>query len=348
MRWYAVATPGLEPITRDELGTGEVLPGGVRFSAEIGDALSRLRMLRTPSRLLAELGEGPARSLEELDMVVRRVAWKQWLHPAAQVEVHATLAKSRLRFRESVEKRVAHVVREALKGPRVVDRGARPTMPQRVQVRVLEDRATVSLDAGGELLHVRGWRAEQGPAPIRENLAAAMVLASGWTGEEPLYDPFCGSGTIAIEAALLAAGRSPYGRRRFAYEEWPCAPKVRVAEGRGVAPVYASDRDARVLGAAEANTRRAGVEVTLRRCDVADAEPPAATGIVVTNPPYGLRLGEGNVWRAFGEVWRARFAGWRAYFLAPEPAQAMQVHRSARRLLHFSNGGVRVGLYVVG
>jgi putative N6-adenine-specific DNA methylase len=350
MNWYAVSSPGLEALTARELGGGEVLPGGVRFRAEIDDALTRIRMLRTPSRVLAELAEGPAKSLEELDAVVRKVQWKKWLHPAAQVEVHASLAKSKLRFAESVERRVAHAIREAVKGPRVVDREKRPSLPQRVQVRVLEDRAVVSLDAGGELLHVRGWRAEQGAAPIRENLAAALLLAANWTGDEPLLDPFCGSGTIPIEAALLAAGRSPYGRRRFAFEEWPCAPRPRVPQGRGSAEVYGSDRDARALGAAEANARRAGVEIHLRRCDVADIEPPAPTGIVVSNPPYGLRLspeGVGSVWRAFGNAWRARFAGWRAYVLSPDPHLVQLVHRGARRMLHFNNGGVRVGLYVI-
>jgi 23S rRNA G2445 N2-methylase RlmL len=377
--WYAVATPGLEPVVARELALlgveGRVEPGGVRFEASVADGAALARAARTPARLLLEVCSGKAHSPDELVGVVRKGDWKALLHPFARLEVSASVTGSRLRFRDSVEKKVAWAISESLRGPRVMDRERRPALAQRVQVRVAQDVVTLSVDAGGELLHVRGWRQEQGPAPLRENLAASLLLAMEWDGSEPLLDPFCGAGTIPIEAALLAAGRAPHAPRRlFAADEWPGArraPERRAAGqgrgGHGAPPARAprpagggapsvvivgSDRDARVLGAAAENARRAGVSPSFCRVDVADVEPPAATGTIVTNPPYGVRLAqEARVveatFRAFGHSLRERFAGWRVGFLAPDPALAALAHRGARRRLSFRNGGVPVGLYVV-
>ncbi len=357
MKWYAVAHPGLEPVVARELQSlgiaGTELPGGVRFEAALADGASLLPRLRTPSRLLLELVTGPARSAEELTALVKRVPWKTYVLPDARLEVHATAKESRLHFTESVEKKVSWLVREALKGPRVVERTPRAGLPQRISVKIDADRATVSLDAGGDLLHFRGWRTEQGPASIRENLAAAMLFAAGWTGDEALVDPFCGSGTICIEAALLASGRSPFVKRTFAWQEWPSLakhrPKTPPPQPVHV-PILGCDRDGRVLAAAMANAERAGVDVSFRRVDVADLGPPGPTGLVICNPPYGKRLGEGSEGRAYqslGETLRGRFEGWRALFLAPDAGLAAKTHREARRLLTFSNGGVKVGMYAV-
>jgi putative N6-adenine-specific DNA methylase len=357
MKWYAVAHPGLEPVVARELDSlgvkGTVLPGGVRFEASVTDGATLLPQLRTPSRLLLELVEGMARSPDELVSLVRKVPWKTYLPPDAVLDVQATTSHSRLHFKDSVEKKVAHHVRELLKGPRVPDRERRPTLHQRLAVRVDEDRATLSLDAGGDLLHFRGWREEQGPASLRENLAACMLFAAGWTGDEPLVDPFCGAGTIPIEAALLASRRSPYTRRGFACSEWPTLKTHRPKVPNPVpvtVSIQGSDRDSRVLTTAVANAKRARVDVAFNLVDVEDLGPPGPTGLVVANPPYGKRLGEGSEGRAyaiFGQTLRGRFEGWRGIFLAPDDGLAAKVHRNAQRLLHFSNGGVRVGMYAV-
>lgn len=359
MKWYAVAHPGLEPVVAHELKElgvqGEVCAGGVRFDATPEAGLALLPWLRTPSRLMLELVTGSARSIEELTGMVQRIPWKTWLLPDAKVEVKATAKESRLHFTETVEKKVEWLIREGLKGPRVVERTPRATLQQRVTVRIEGDRATVSLDAGGELLHFRGWRQEQGPAAIRENLAACLLYAAGWQGDEALVDPFCGSGTILIEAALMQAGRSPYllgpRDRRFACEEWPSQKRIKVGTRPAKEPravIVGSDRDARVIAAAEGNIKRAKVDVQVSRVDVVDLEPPAPIGLVVTNPPYGKRMGDGDrAYAELGRVLRERFTNWRALFLAPEPTQASRVHRDAKRLIHFSNGGVRVGVYGV-
>lgn len=357
MKWYAVAHPGLEPVVARELSTlgvsGAQHPGGVRFDAALSEGVDLLGRLRTPSRVLLELITGPCRSPDELTALVKRVPWKTYLLPDAKVEIQVTSKASRVHFTDSAERKVHWLVQEALKGPRVVERTPRAAVPQRLSVRIDADHATISLDPGGELLHFRGWRTEQGPAALRENLAAAMLYAAGWQGDEPLVDPFCGSGTICIEAALMAAGRSPYGKRAWAWHEWPALAKHRPrppAPARVAVPILGSDRDGRVIAAATANAERAGVEVSWSRVDVADLGPPGPTGLVVCNPPYGKRLGEGSEGRAYqalGETLRGRFEGWRALFLAPDPGLAARAHRDARRLTTFSNGGLKVGMYAV-
>ena len=371
--FYAVAAPGLEPVVAAELRAAGVAPtedaGGVRFTVELAEGARLARALRTPARLLLEVVEGRVHTAEELVGLVRRARWKDLLHPQARLEVAATCTRSRVRFREVVQKKAAWAIAECVKGPFVPDRTRRPELAQRVSVRILEDVCTVSLDVSGELLHVRGWRQEQGPAPMRENLAASCLTALGYTGEEPLVDPFVGSGTFAIEAALLALGRSPFSRRAFACDEWPALTPRRVSapaatarggrvshgETRLAAPphgVLGADRDGRVLAAAEANARRAGVEIALRRCDVADLEPPPGLGLVIANPPWGERLSPDartalRTWESFGRTLKERFAGWRAGFLAPDAHLAQRAHPGVRRMLGFNNGGIRVGLWVV-
>jgi putative N6-adenine-specific DNA methylase len=313
--------------------------------------------------MLLEVAEGRVHTLEEVVGLVRKGRWKELIHPQAKLEVSATCTRSRVRFREVVEKKVAWAVQEAVKGPFVPDRVKRPSLVQRVSVRLLDDVCTLSLDAGGELLHLRGWRQEQGEAPMRENLAASCLLALDWRGEEPLLDPFCGSGTIVIEAALLALGRSPFAGRRFAFEEWPALQKpTRGAPAQAPASprlpaspnvtILGFDRDARVLGAASANARRAGVDVALRRGEVADLEAPSPLGLLFTNPPWGERLAPdpravARTWDSFGRTIRERFAGWRVAFVCPDADLARRAHPRARRRLTFPNGGLKVALWEV-
>jgi len=239
MNAYAVIHPGLEDVVDAELSglgvTGEVCPGGVRFSIEPAAVPALVRKLRTPSQVLVELATGSARSAEGLATVVRRVPWRDWLHPQAEVKVDVSSRGSALRFKESVSRSVFGVIREARKGPFIPDRGSRPRFAQSVQVRIVEDAVTVSIDAGGELLHRRGWRTEAGKAPIRENLAACLLALAEWDGSDALYDPFCGSGTLVIEGALLALGRSPFVNRGFACEEWPLVA-AGARGGRGGTP----------------------------------------------------------------------------------------------------------------
>ena len=266
------------------------------------------------------------------------------------------------------------MIREARKGPFVPDLGGRPRFVQHVQVRLVDDTATISIDAGGDLLHRRGWRTEAGKAPMRENFAACLLALAEWAGTDALLDPFCGSGTIPIEGALLAAGRPPFLGRGFACDEWNAgknrggalrgraiqragpgatpvrAPSQRPAPGAIAAgvPILGSDHHAPSILTASANARRAGVKAEFRHLDVLDLEPPAAVGTIVTNPPWGERIGErvGGVYAGFGRVLRERFTSWRVVFLTTDRGLAEKVDRSVERLVQFKSGGVSVSAWV--
>lgn len=347
----------MEAIVADELTglgvTPQPLPGGVRFTAPLATGMRIALTARTPSRLLLEVIRGKVFTSEELGGLVRRGDWKPYLHPLAKVEVEVTTQRSRLHFRDTLAHKVEQCLKEAIKGPRVMDRERRPELLQRVSARITEDEAILSIDAGGELLHRRGWRTEGGPATLRENLAAGMLQLAGWTGDDALVDPFCGTGTIPIEAALLAAQRSPFVGRTLACAEWPeksgawkTAAKLPPPQ-RVLAPIVGADRDPRAIGAALRCAERARVQVAWKHCDILSLEPPAPVGWIVTNPPYGHRLEEDHAYRALGRVLKERFLGWNAVFLAPHAQLARHVHPQAECLTTFSNGGLRVGVYGV-
>lgn len=352
--WTAIAHPGLEPVVSRELEqrgvAAEVEAGAVVFRASLEQGAALAHSLRTPDHLRCAVIEGPARSYEQLSALVRKADWRPFLRPRGPVEVRVSARSSKLHHRDAVARKVEHALRDALRG---AGRPARsPGVAQRVEVRLVDDVATVSLSAGGDLLHRRGWRSRAGKAPLRENLAASLLVAAGWDGEEALVDPFCGSGTILIEAGLMAQGRSPFVGRTLACVGWPAlerwrppAPRARPVE----VALVGSDREPRALLAAQEQARAAGVSVEWLHRDVAEADAPAPTGLVVTNPPYGKRLGENvrGVYATFGRTLRERFGGWRALFLAPSPDLARRVDRAAWPLTTFQNGGVRVGAYVL-
>ncbi len=362
--FYAVTTPGLEPVTARELADlgvdGQIEPGGVRFEAPLADGAALAAVLRTPGRLLLELQHAPARSLDGLAQLVRGIDWAPLLPRHAAVEVAVSARKSRLRFKDAVAKKVGHAIADVVGRPHE----GRGTTAQRVQVRLDEDVATISLDAGGELLHRRGWRLATAKAPLRENLAAAMLVMAGFDGDEALVDPFCGAGTLPIEAARMAAGLPPGQDRAYGFQAWPALAgwrPDRVPPRGGPMPlVLGADRDPGAIRASIDNATRARVTVDWRQLDVRELEPPAPTGLVVANPPYGVRVGKGGAgghpraanpaggaYAAFGQVLRERFGGWRALFLAPDPSLARKVHREAAQLTSFSNGGIRVGVWVI-
>jgi 23S rRNA (guanine2445-N2)-methyltransferase len=218
-------------------------------------------------------------------------------------------------------------------------RAARRAAGARAELRVRTEGegASLSVDAAGAPLFRRGWRGRVGAAPLRESIAAAMLLACGFEGERPFLDPMCGSGTIAIEAALVAARRAPGLGRSFAFEELPghAAARTRAIRAdlaRRARPIavaiHASDRNAGALRLARKNAEAAGVAEAIRfaREDAAAAAVPAGPGLCAVNPPWGLRLGEGieEAWRALAAL-AARLAGWELAVLGPD--------RGAERLL---------------
>jgi putative N6-adenine-specific DNA methylase len=231
---------------------------------------------------------------------------------------------------------------------------------QLIVVRLFRDQCTISLDSSGELLHRRGYRQAVARAPIRENLAAAILIASGWDGASELLDPMCGSGTIPIEAALMARRIPPGWQRRFGFERWPGFDRpvweaVRDDAAKAIlprcpGPITGTDRDPGAVEASMANAERAGVaaDITFRRATISAIEPRTSTGWLVTNPPYGVRVGERetlrNLFAQLGNVIRDRLPGWHISMLSTHRDLEAQVGVAFEDRLEFSNGGIRVRL----
>jgi putative N6-adenine-specific DNA methylase len=221
------------------------------------------------------------------------------------------------------------------------------------------------VDASGENLHKRGYRQEISRAPLRETLAAGLLALAGYTGDAPLVDPMCGSGTLPIEAAWIAQRRAPGLLRHFAFEAWPSFDPNAYALRRAALeakarpstpPIVARDLNAGSLGTARRNARRAGVQdrLTLERVDALTAGPPLGTppGLVVVNPPYGKRVGEGgeltNLYAGLGRAFRERFAGWRAAVLVPDRALEAALALEPAQVHPVDNGGIACRLVVWG
>jgi putative N6-adenine-specific DNA methylase len=215
------------------------------------------------------------------------------------------------------------------------------------------ERSTLSADAAGAPLFKRGWRARVGAAPMRESLAAGLLLEVGYDGAVPFLDPMCGSGTIAIEAALLAGRRAPGLGRSFAFEGWPGhdAGRTRAVRERLAAlardppaPVLASDRNGGAVRLAGKNAEAAGMAraVRIERKDAGDVEPPPVPGVCLVNPPYGIRLDREveTSWRSLGSL-LGRLSGWTVGVLAGDPALARLLPGKPARTLEVQNGGIR-------
>ncbi len=219
-------------------------------------------------------------------------------------------------------------------------------------VRRRDGEATLSLDASGAPLYKRGWRARVGAAPLRESLAAGILLALGFDGSRPLLDPMCGSGTIAIEGALLAARRPPGSGRHFAFEAWPGhdperteAVRARLArnERSPPCPIQASDRNGGAVRLARKNAEAAGVSpfVRIERLDAAAVVPPPGPGLCLVNPPYGIRLDEepAMAWRALAAL-LPRLSGWTLAALASDRGLEKLLGREPAEWLALRNGGL--------
>jgi putative N6-adenine-specific DNA methylase len=356
---FAVLAPGLEEVARRELAAaglprGRPEPGGLTFRGTLATALEANLRLRTPTRLLLRLSTFMAPGRRELSGAARRLALDAFVPPGAPVRLSVSCSKSRL-YHTGL---VSEVLHEALGRPPA------PTTRDAPEffVRIVRDRCTISIDTSGEPLHKRGWRVEGGRAPLRETLAAGSLLLCGWDGSTALHDPMCGSGTFAIEAALVASGIAPGLGRRFACESFPAfdsavSKSLREAAGAlrraPAVPIVATDVHAGSLAAGARNAARAGVAEAIRfeRVDVARLTPAAATGLVIVNPPYGKRIeharGPDGDWQpALAAAYLGPFREWtRAVFAPPGAARGLFDGPPDRTHL-LSNGGIPIELAV--
>lgn len=366
--WYATCPRGAEEALESELrgmGAKGIRPGhgGVRFTGEREVALRACLALRTALRVLEPAGEFAATTADELYAGTSALPWPELLARGQTLAVAASGRAEGLTHTHFVEQKVKDAVVDALRERA----GFRPDVDPRspdalIVVHLGAGACSVSLDLAGDLLSNRGYRVRTVEAPLREALAASVVLYSGWTGDTPLSDPVCGSGTLAIEAALFASRRAPNLARRLACERWP-----RTAAGDGeilrrlreelaaqeVAPppIFASDRDPEAVEAARANVRAAKVRVEVGQGDVREVAPLAPPGQLLLNVPYGERLEAGGrkqmktFYHQLGAALR-RLEGHRAAILSASEdfESAFGVRpRGPRRLLW--NGPLRCTLY---
>jgi 23S rRNA (guanine2445-N2)-methyltransferase / 23S rRNA (guanine2069-N7)-methyltransferase len=374
--FFVSCARGVEPVLHGEaaalgLARLERQVGGVRFEGTRADGWRANLRLRTAVRVLQRLERFEARDGDALYARVRDVPWERWLAPAGSLAVQAQSSLSALDHTRFLEQRVKDAVVDRFRART----GTRPAVDRedpdlRIHLHLHRDRATLALDTSGEALHKRGWRVHQGRAPLAENLAAALLLFSGWERRAPLLDPFCGSGTIAVEAAWLAAGIAPGSRRSFGFERWldhdPAGfARLRAACDAPSRPgkrpfLVASDRDPERVAEARENAEQAGVGEWLR-CEVADARELALkrgwNAWIVTNAPYGLRVGSergadprsdgdelAELYRAFGARLREQGQGCTLALLALERAHVRALGLRGLRRIPLLNGGLECTL----
>jgi putative N6-adenine-specific DNA methylase len=366
---FAIAAPGLEPLVARELSAlGEqprIDEGGVTWD---GDARSMMRAnlwLRTASRVLVRVARFRATKFYELEASAKRIPWDRYLGNGERVEFRVTARKSKLYHSDAIAERLGTGVGSRGKRTRVRGRVRDDSPQDRTQlfvVRVVRDEFTVSADTSEALLHLRGYRQAVGKAPLRETLAAALLLAAEWKGDAPLVDPFCGSGTIPIEGALIARNMAPGRNRRFAFMRWPSfdariwealvADAERGIRPRAAAVILGSDRDEGAIAAARANAMRAGVagDIEFSVRPISALEPPDEPGLLASNPPYGVRIsGKSDVrdvYAQLGNLLRERWSEARVALYAPDARLIRQTRLHTSEAIRTSNGGIRVSAYV--
>ena len=371
---FAVCAPGFAPLVAAEceamgLPIGEVSAAGVSLSLTFAELFRLNLWSRCASRVIVRLASFEARDFATLEKAAARVPWARVLAPGASVRVRVTCKKSRLYHSDAVAQRVARGIVGAVTTAQVLgharddDDDDEEQPSQLIVVRFDHDRCTISADSSGALLHRRGWRLAVAKAPLRETLAAGMLAALPWRADVPLVDPFCGSGTIGIEAALRARDMAPGLGRAFALEQWPQAPvaahaaereaaRARVKPSAGV-PIVLRDRDAGAIDAARANAARAGVldDLVIEQGALSDTDLAALgdRGVLLTNPPYGQRVSGGadlrGLYARLGDVLRAGGRGWRLGMLVPpDRALAGQLRLTLEPALRTANGGLPVEL----
>lgn len=362
--FFASAPRGLEELLSREIESlsgrdVRVVPGGVAFSGDWAACYRVNLRSRIASRVLWRVAEFQYGNENDVYAAARRVDWPRSFAVERTLRVNVTAQKSPLKSLEFATLRIKDAVcdrfRDALGRRPDVDRAA-PDV--RVHAFLEAASGALYLDTSGEPLFKRGWRAEQGEAPLRENLAAGIVQLTGWQPEEPLLDPMCGGGTLLVEAAAMARGRPPGARRAFGFEKlksfqaslWESVKKEVL--GKELTPtLYASDNDPEALKAARRNLAAAGVErwVQIEQADVLARAAPAPGGVMVMNPPYGERMGSPEELAAFypklGDALKRNFAGWRCYVFTADMRLPKLIRLQPSRRIPLWNGALECRLY---
>ncbi|HGA1953245.1 TPA: class I SAM-dependent RNA methyltransferase [Streptococcus agalactiae] len=364
----ATAAAGLEAIVGREirnLGIDcQVENGRVRFHGDIKTIIETNLWLRAADRIKIIVGEFPARTFEELFQGVYGLDWENYLPLGAKFPIaKAKCVKSKLHNEPSVQaiskKAVAKKLQKVFHRPEGVplqENGAE----FKIEVSILKDKATVMIDTTGSSLFKRGYRAEKGGAPIKENMAAAIIQLSNWFPDKPLIDPTCGSGTFCIEAAMIGMNIAPGFNRDFAFEAWPWVDQSQVQKVRDEAESKANydidldisgfDLDGRMVEIARKNAEEAGLGdvIKLKQMRLQDLKTDKINGVIISNPPYGERLLDDKavdiLYNEMGQTF-APLKTWSKFILTSDEGFEKKYGSQSDKKRKLYNGTLKVDLY---
>lgn len=361
---FLTVAPGLEqPLLAEVKALGfaspKAVPGGVTVQGNWTEVWRANLAVRGAARVLARIGEFRAFHLAQLDKRARKFPWGDVLRADVPVRVEVvTNRKSKIYHAGAAQQRVEKAITETLGAP--ITRNAADAALT-VKLRIEDNLCVFSVDTSGEGLHKRGHKTAVGKAPMRENLAALFLRACNFSGQEPVLDPMCGSGTFVIEAAEIALGLLPGRSRSFAFEQlvtfdaaaWAEMRAAAVPGGESDQRFYGSDRNAGAAEMAVANAERAGVasHTQFLQAAVSDLQrPDGPPGLVIVNPPYGARIGNKKLlfalYAALGKVLVERFSGWRVGIITSETALAKATNLPFLPFgVPVAHGGLKVRLF---
>ena len=361
----ATSTFGLEEMVKLEvkkLGyeNMQVENGKVTFKAGI-EAIPKANLwLRTADRVLLKMGEFKATTFEELFQQTKALPWEKWIPKNGKFPVNGKSVKSQLFSISDCQAIVKKAVVERLKETYNEEWFSEDGAEFPIEVSLLKDIAVLTIDTSGAGLHKRGYREQGNEAPLKETLAAALVLLSRWREDRVLIDPLCGSGTIPIEAAMIGRNMAPGLQRSFISENWPGIPKELWKEARVEAlkaihqdkqiTILASDIDEKSIKIAQENAFKAGVDDCIRFSvqDMSKIKSDSLYGYIICNPPYGERLGEKHevqrLYKRMGQVFN-RFETWSAYVITSDEEFEQIYGKKASKKRKLYNGRIKVDYY---
>lgn len=360
---------GLEPVLLEELQTlgahdMTAADGGVQCRGDVRLILRTNLESRVASRVLMQVAHGPYSDEKAIYQLARKVDWPAQFAVTQRIKVKTDGIGAKVRSLDfislTVKDAVCDVFRDAC--------GERPSVDTRfpdvrIHVFLTPTHASLYLDTSGESLFKRGWRGETGEAPLRENLAAGILRLAGYDGSQALLDPMCGSGTFLVEAADIALNRAPGRLRKFAFDklawfdnvQWHqvCEAAQQAERPPTALPIVGSDESGLMIELARRNLARAGLSdvVQTQVCDVLDTRPHAAEGLIVTNPPYGVRMDEldalAGLYPLLGSWLKQHFAGWTANLFSGDMRLPKLLRLTPKRRMPLYNGALECRLFQI-
>lgn len=337
--------------------------GGIALTGDLASVYKINLHSRVASRVLIRLTTGHFRNENEIYQLARKICWPEWFDVDKNFKIHIEGKQAQINSLNFAALKVKDAICDVFRDKT----GRRPSIEKfrpdiRIHVFIEKNEISVYLDSSGEALFKRGYRSDTGEAPLRENLAAGLLLLAGYNGSQPFMDPFCGSGTLAIEAALIATGTAPGLERAFGFEKlnnyndnlWQQLRRAaQAAIHQPSAPIFGADIDSMLIKLAQDNARYAGMEqyIQWQVTDALDTRPNGNNGIMISNPPYGVRLSEIQLLHALypqlGSWLKQHFAGWLIGMFSADRDMPKLMRLSPKRKIPLFNGNLDCRLFLL-